>query len=229
MKFRVLLLMFLSIAATAQIKEDKSSIYFDVFAGIPVGKYHTMLKETNANRSNFGFALGYFVSPYKGKKPSKVFYGAEMSYQANGSDAIVSYISGTYRAVFSTFALNGVVRYRPIWWASKINPFFDAYCGPKIYGQKIIEYISEQETSKVWSLPRTMLNYGIGAGTGFQLHTPSGKGIYLDVGIYYQQADPRKIIKRNSIGIDGDGNVNYQQIMSSTNQWKIKAGITGFH
>ena len=230
MKNKVLFLVFLSISATAQnqIQEDKSSVYFQVIAGMPTGKYNTMLKNTKTDASNIGVSAGYLLSHYRGKKPSKLFYGLEFTYQSHGTDAIPAYISGTYDAVFSSVTFNALARYRPIWWSSKINPFFDTFFGPKVMGQRIVEYVDQNTTAKVWALPRTALNYGFGIGSGFKLNMPTGKSLYIDLGIYYQQTDPKKLIKRKSISIDSNGDVKYEQMMLQANQWQIRVGLTGF-
>ena len=54
------------------------------------------------------------------------------------------------------------------------------------------------------------------------------KNAYLDVGLYYQQADATKIIKRNSVSINSVYMVSYKQVVTPTNQIIIKIGLTGF-
>jgi hypothetical protein len=77
------------------------------------------------------------------------------------------------------------------------------------------------------AINRIVPNYGAGVGLGIKL---SGKlkNNYLDIGLYFQQADATKIVKPNSVEINSSYIISYNQIFTSTNQIVVKIGITGF-
>ncbi len=233
---RLLIFLFLTnlliIKSLAQEKppkylEDKYSWYAGLNLGMPVGKYNTVLEESNNAGTKGGLYLGGLINPYKRKKASTVFYGAEIGFQSDGSDAIQLNAPGDFHVTTSTSWLNGVARYRPILWSSKFNPYADAFFGAKMIKTTVVEKINQEDSQDYETYRRIMPNYGLGVGLGIKL---SGqlKNKYLDVGLYYQQADATKIIKRNSMVLSSTYQVSYKQVATSTNQIVIKIGLTGF-
>ena len=220
------------ITALAQEKtpvylEDQYSWYLSLNLGNAVGKYHTILKDANKAGTKGGLVVGGLMNPYKRKRASPVFYGAELGFQSDGRDNVTLITNGDFYVSNNSFWLNGVARYRPILWSSKLNPFADAFFGAKLLKTNVVERISQEETQILEGFSKIVPNYGIGVGIGVKLFGQL-KNSYLDIGLYYQQADPNKIIKRNSVSINTDYSVSYKQVVTPTNQIVIKIGLTGF-
>ena len=234
---RILIILFLTnsliISALAQEKtpkylEDRYSWYVSLNLGNAVGRYHTFLKDANKAGTKGGLVLGGLMNPYKRKRASPVFYGAEIGFQSDGRDDITLNNTETVFYVSNnSFWLNGVARYRPILWSSKFNPYADAFFGAKLIKTNVVEQISQEETQVFEGVSKIVPNYGIGVGVGMKL-TGQLKNTYLDIGLYYQQADPTKIVKRNSVSINSAYVVAYKQVVIPTNQIVVKIGLTGF-
>lgn len=207
--------------------EDKSSAYISILNTNALGRYRNLLNQTQTQTSNIGIAVGYLLNPYKGKRPSPVFYGLEFGYHSGGTDGVVAKVDGDFASKYNNYWLNGVVRYRPLLGSTRLNPYFDGFFGGKLISTNIIEYLSNEETQSLDSFNKLVPNYGLGIGTGIKL-TGSLKNAYLDIGLYYQQTDPTKIVKRNSVVINQNFTVDYQKITSNSNQFIIKIGLTGF-
>lgn len=236
MKPRIYLLLILNcliINAFAQNKvekylEDKYSWYVSLNLGNAVGKYQKILKDANMNGTKGGIVVGGLMNPYKRAKASTIFYGAELGYQSNGQDEdFVSNALGQFYVTNHAFWANGVARYRPILWSSKLNPYADAFFGVKLIRTNVILQQSSDQSETLATVNRIVPNYGAGIGLGIKL-SGQMKNNYLDIGLYYQQADATKIVKPNSVEINSSYLVSYKQILTSTNQIVVKIGLTGF-
>jgi hypothetical protein len=207
--------------------EDRYSWYASLNLGNAVGKYHTVLKDANKAGTKGGLVFGGLMNPYKRKRASPVFYGAEIGFQSDGRDDVDLKAQGDFYVSNNSFWLNGVARYRPILWSSKFNPYADAFFGAKLIKTNVVEQISQDEAQTYKSFSKIVPNYGVGIGIGMKL-TGQLKNSYLDIGLYFQQADPAKIVKRNSVSINSAYVVSTKQVVVATNQIVIKIGLTGF-
>lgn len=207
--------------------EDKYSWYVSLNLGNAIGKYQTILKDASKGGTKGGLVLGGLMNPYKRKKSSTVFYGAEIGFQSDGRDDVVNNSSADFYVSNNSFWLNGVARYRPILWSSKFNPYADAFFGAKLIKTSVVEQINQEQTETYKGFSKIVPNYGVGVGVGMKL-TGQLKNAYLDLGVYYQQADPTKIIRRNSVNINSSYVVSYKQVVTPTNQIIVKIGLTGF-
>lgn len=230
-----LLLIFncLIISAFAQNKaekylEDKYSWYVSLNLGNAIGKYQKILKDADKAGTKGGLVIGGLLNPYKRSKASTVFYGGEFGFQSNGRDEDPFSASlGEFYVANHSFWLNGVARYRPILWSSKLNPYADAFFGAKLIRTTVVEQFGQDESEILKAVNKIVPNYGAGVGLGIKL---SGqlKNNYLDIGLYYQQADATRIVKPNSVEINSTYQASFKQILTSTNQIVVKIGLTGF-
>lgn len=236
MKQRIILLLILNcliIKAIAQDKtekylEDKYSWYVSLNLGNAVGKYQNILKDANKNGTKGGLVIGGLMNPYNRSRASTVFYGGELGYQSNGRDEdFVSNAQGDFYVSNHSFWLNGVARYRPILWSSKLNPYADAFFGAKIIRTAVVEQFGQDESEVLKAINKIVPNYGAGVGIGIKLNGQL-KNNYLDIGLYYQQADATRIVKPNTVEINSSYQASFKQILTSTNQFMIKIGLTGF-
>ena len=236
MKWKInllLILNYLIVSVMAQEKpvkylEDQYSWYVSLNLGNPIGNYHKILKDADNLGTKAGIVLGGLMNPYKRKKASTVFYGAELGYQSNGRDKdLVSNAVGEFYVANNSFWLNGLARYRPILWSSKLNPYADAFFGAKIIRTSVVEQLGQDETEVLKAVNKLVPNYGAGVGLGIKL-TGQLKNTYLDIGVYYQQADATKIVKPNSVEINSSYLTSFKQVLTSTNQIVIKIGLAGF-
>lgn len=234
---RVLLLLAVAnvfiISAIAQNKaekylEDKYSWYVSLNLGNAVGNYQKILKDADKAGSKGGLVIGGLMNPYKRSRASTVFYGGEFGFQSNGRDKEpISASLGDFYVANHSFWLNGLARYRPILWSSKLNPYADAFFGAKLIRTTVVEQFGQDESEILKAVNKIVPNYGAGVGLGIKL---SGqlKNNYLDIGLYYQQADATRIVKPNSVEINGTYQASFKQILTSTNQIVVKIGLTGF-
>ncbi len=236
MKWKInllLILNYLIVSVMAQEKpvkylEDQYSWYVSLNLGNPIGNYHKILKDADNLGTKAGIVLGGLMNPYKRKKASTVFYGAELGYQSNGRDKdFVSNALGEFYVANNSFWLNGLARYRPILWSSKLNPYADAFFGAKIIRTSVVEQLGQDETEVLKAVNKLVPNYGAGVGLGIKL-TGQLKNTYLDIGVYYQQADATKIVKPNSVEINSSYLTSFKQVLTSTNQIVVKIGLAGF-
>lgn len=236
MKPRIYLLIVLNcliISAVAQDKtgkylEDKYSWYVSLNLGNAVGNYQKILEDADKAGTKGGLVIGGLMNPYKRSKASTVFYGGEFGFQSNGRDKEpISASLGEFYVANHSFWLNGVARYRPILWSSKLNPYADAFFGAKLIRTSVVEQFGQDESEILKAVNKLVPNYGAGVGLGIKL---SGqlKNNYLDIGLYYQQADATRIVKPNSVEINGTYQASFKQILTSTNQIVVKIGLTGF-
>ncbi|CAH0994437.1 hypothetical protein EMA8858_00547 [Emticicia aquatica] len=213
---------------TPKYLEDQYSWYLSLNLGNALGKYHDILKESEKAGIKGGIVIGGLMNPYKRKHPSTVFYGAEFGYQSEGRDGVtLTNAEGDFYVSNNAFWLNGLARYRPVLWSSKFNPYADAFFGAKLIKTSVVEQLGQDETQVLDGIARIVPNYGLGVGLGIKLFGQL-KNNYLDIGVYYQQADATKIVKRNSVNINSDYRVSFKQVLTNTNQIVIKIGITGF-
>lgn len=212
---------------TPKYLEDEYSWYLSLNLGNAIGKYQTVLKDANKGGTKGGLVLGGLMNPYKRKRASPVFYGAEIGFQSDGRDELTLNAQGDFFVTNNSYWLNGVARYRPILWSSKFNPYADAFFGGKLIKTNVIEQISQDERQTYEGFSKIVPNYGFGVGLGIKLFGQL-KNSYLDIGLYYQQADPTKLIKRNSVIINSAYAVSYKQVVTPTNQIVVKIGLTGF-
>ncbi|MFY7910029.1 MAG: hypothetical protein ACOVO2_10775 [Emticicia sp.] len=226
--FNCLIISVMAQKTTERYLEDQYSWYVSLSLGNPTGNYHKILKEADNAGTKAGIVIGGLMNPYKRKKASTVFYGFEAGFQSNGRDKdFVSNALGEFYVANYSFWLNGVARYRPILWSSKINPYADAFFGPKIIRTAVVEQFGQDETEILKAVNKLVPNYGAGVGLGIKL---SGqlKNSYLDIGLYYQQADATRIVKPNSVEINSSYLTSFKQVLTSTNQIVVKIGLTGF-
>jgi hypothetical protein len=213
---------------TEKYLEDKYSWYVSLNLGNAIGKYQKILKDANMNGTKGGIVVGGLMNPYKRSKASPVFYGAELGYQSNGRDEeFVSNALGEFYVANHSFWANGVARYRPILWSSKLNPYADAFFGAKLIRTTVVEQFGQDESEILKAVNKIVPNYGAGVGLGIKL---SGqlKNNYLDIGLYYQQADATRIVKPNTVEINSSYQASFKQILTNTNQIVVKIGLTGF-
>lgn len=212
---------------TPKYLEDQYSWYLSLNLGNAIGKYQTVLKDVNKGGMKGGLVLGGLLNPYKRKAASPVFYGAEIGFQSDGRDELTLNAQGDFFVTNNSYWLNGVARYRPILWSSKINPYADVFFGGKLIKTNVVEQISIDERQTFESFSKIVPNYGVGVGLGIKLFGQL-KNSYLDIGLYYQQADPTKLVKRNSVIINSAYIVSYKPVVTPTNQIVVKIGLTGF-
>ena len=212
---------------TPKYLEDRYAWYTSLSVGSAIGRYQTILKEADKASTKVGFVAGGLMNPYKRKRASTVFYGAEFGFQSNGRESVTTNALGDFYVSNNSFWLNGLARYRPILWSSKLNPYADAFFGAKLIKTNVVEQFGEDETQFLEEFAKVVPNYGLGVGVGIKL---SGqlKNNYLDIGLYYQQADATKIIRPNSVEISNNYAVSYKQVLTATNQIVIKIGLSGF-
>jgi hypothetical protein len=208
--------------------EDKYSYFIALSMGNAVGNYKTILKEGNKAGTKFGLTGGVLFNPYGRKKASPVFYGVEIGFQGDGREDPITTYSGDFRVSNTSYWMNGLARYRPVLWSSKINPYADAFFGAKVIQTSLVEQLNEDESETLERWTKVTPNYGLGVGVGIKLFG-SMKNAYLDIGIYYQQADATKIVKPNTVEIDNNFEYKSKQVLTTTNQWVVKVGITGFN
>jgi hypothetical protein len=211
-----------------QYIEDKYSYFLALNLGNAIGSYRTILKEGNKAGTKFGLTGGILFNPYGRKKASPVFYGAEVGFQGDGREDPITTFSGDFRVSNNSYWLNGLARYRPVLWSSKINPYADAFFGAKIIQTLLVEQLNEEDSETLERWTKVTPNYGLGIGVGIKLFG-SMKNAYLDIGVYYQQAEATKIVKPNTVEIDNNFAYKSKQILTTTNQWVVKIGITGFN
>ncbi|MFN3489083.1 MAG: hypothetical protein ACK4YV_08105 [Emticicia sp.] len=213
---------------TEKYLEDKYSWYVSLNLGNAVGKYQNILKDANKNGTKGGLVIGGLMNPYNRSRASTVFYGGEFGFQSNGRDEKPFSASlGEFYVANYSFWLNGVARYRPILWSSKLNPYADAFFGAKVIRTAVVEQFGQDESEVLKAVNKLVPNYGAGVGIGIKLGEQL-KNNYLDIGLYYQQADATRIVKPNSVEINGTYQASFKQILTSTNQIVIKIGLTGF-
>ncbi|WP_337042724.1 hypothetical protein [Emticicia sp. 17c] len=208
--------------------EDKYSIYCALNLASATGSYYNILKDGGRGGLKGGVSVGGLLNPYGRKRASTVFYGAEIGIQGDGREDPSTSVSGDFRVTNTSYWLNGLVRYRPILWSSKINPYVDAFMGAKMIQTSLIEQVDEESSQTLDRWTKFTPNYGLGVGIGIKLFG-SMKNNYLDIGIYYQQAEATKIVKPNSVVINSNFEFSSKQVLTTTNQFIIKIGITGFH
>lgn len=213
---------------TDKYLEDKYSWYISLNLGNAVGNYQKILEDADKAGTKGGLVIGGLMNPYKRSRASTVFYGGEFGFQSNGRDKTPFSASlGDFYVANHSFWLNGVARYRPILWSSKLNPYADAFFGAKLIRTSVVEQFGQDESEILKAVNKIVPNYGAGVGLGIKL---SGqlKNNYLDIGLYYQQADATRIVKPNSVEINGTYQASFKQILTSTNQIVVKIGLTGF-
>lgn len=213
---------------TEKYLEDKYSWYVSLNLGNAVGNYQKILEDADKTGTKGGLVIGSLMNPYKRSKASTVFYGGEFGFQSNGRDKEpISASLGEFYVANHSFWLNGVARYRPILWSSKLNPYADAFFGAKLIRTSVVEQFGQDESEILKAVNKLVPNYGAGVGLGIKL---SGqlKNNYLDIGLYYQQADATRIVKPNSVEINGTYQASFKQILTSTSQIVVKIGLTGF-
>jgi len=208
--------------------EDKYSYFFNLTLGNALGNYRAILKEGNKSGGKFGASAGILFNPYGRTKASPVFYGLEGGIQADGKEYPTTGYSGDFRVTNTSFLLNGLARYRPVLWSSKFNPYADAFVGAKLIQTGLVEQLNEDESETLKKWTTVTPNYGIGVGVGVKLFG-SLKNSYLDIGIYYQQAEATRIVRPNTIEIDNNFEFKSKQVLTTTNQLVVKIGITGFN
>ncbi|WP_341225605.1 hypothetical protein [uncultured Arcticibacterium sp.] len=228
MRYFLVLVVLIGFKANAQ-EVDKGSWYVHLVSGSATGEYKTYLDNFNRKTSKIGFDGGFlFNLQRKSGINSPVQIGAEVGFMPWGTDPVDSQIGGSFSNSHRSFWINGVVRYRPILAASKINPFFDLFMGPEFVNSTITEVLSTDETTNIIKVAKTTKNYGLGAGLGIKRENRNGELRYIDIGFYYQYAEKVRSIRRNSAFILSDGTTDYIETIIKPTTIQVKLGFTGF-
>ncbi|MBA4852697.1 hypothetical protein [Emticicia sp. BO119] len=206
---------------------NKFSFFTVMNMGNGAGKYQTLLKERNRLGTQFGISGGLLLNPFFGKKSFPIMIGGEVGTINYWERPITSYPGDFSITTFSNW-LNVLVRYRPILWSSRFNPYIDAFYGVKYINSSLWENLGEDGARDLQKWTTTTPNYGVGIGVGLKLFR-SEKNLYFDVGIYYKQADATKILKPNSVLIDNSFGITSTEIVTNTNLWVVKLGLTWFN
>lgn len=208
---------------------DKGSWYVSLVNSNAAGSYKTYLTDYGKSTSKVGFVAGYLRNPQvKSNINSPIQIGGEFGFMPWGADRVDSYTNGSFENKHQTIWLNFVGRYRPVLGASKINPFFDLFAGPEFLQTKVLEYISEAESRKLYGKTVVTKNYGAGLGAGYKFVKKNGELRYIDLGVYYQYAEKAKIARRNSFRIINGGYLDFDESLVKPTTMQIRLSLTGF-
>lgn len=225
--FLFLLLMVSQVADAQELLGGQSSVYISGVNSWASGKYKTSLRSSGANITDFGILFGY-LKKVKPEVDFPLMIGGEIGYQNQGAGTVDAQIGGDFRSSNSCFWLNGVARYRPVFWSARINPYLDVSAGPKVVSAGIYEQFNAEEYTRLDGKTSVVFNTTVGIGLGVKIPTPQARSVYFDMGLYYQQTSPTKIVERNSVYIDSNSQIGYRQQITPINNTQLRFGLTWF-
>jgi hypothetical protein len=232
---RILVIFFVFIGhsfAQSNPEEMLDSKFYSVsiLVNNPLGKYKKDIKTNLSNLNSAGLSISYYFNPrYNSSMSNKVFLGAEIGLlgqkqtQFNGK-----ILDGDFYINHRQTWLNLGFKYRPNLWPTRLNPYFEATAGPKIYTSNFIENYGEDQTDKILGTRAFTLNYGIGVGCGYKIMSSIAKSTYLELGVKYNASNSLKIMNKEKVGFD-DFNAAYSNKIQVRPQDLIfNLGITNF-
>lgn len=225
--FLILSCFFNSSVFAQKLYGDRTSLYVNV-----IGNWATGLNKQNLQRANVGTAAigasAGFLYNVKKDVQFPLSLGAEFGIQNMGRDA-VSISNGNGLSVSNNaYWVNGMLRYRPVYWASIINPFVDLGAGPMVVSTGILEQLNQDESTRIDGKNTVVFNTTIGIGAGLKLPRTNGHQLYLDVGLYFRQTGSNKIIERKSVKVTANNQLIFREQISAFNSTQLKVGITVF-
>ena len=229
--FAVLLLLTVSSSVFAQKPIiSRSNLYLSGLASFASGKYAKSIEKTNFSTQSFGGVFGYVYNPWKKNDLTfPVSVGGEFGIVALGSGRVENRTSiSEFRSSNTSYWLNVVARYRPIYWTNIVSPFVDLAFGPKIISTGVYEQFNEEEYDRLTGKTNVVFNTTLGAGIGVKMPNPEGNTVYFDVGIYYQQTNPTRIVERNSVIVFSRNDIDFREQVTPLNNAQIRVGLTWF-
>ena len=224
----VIILVFSFSFSTAQ-EADKGSWYANMILANATGSYNDYLLFHQRKTNKVGFSFGYVANiQRKSQLSSPVQIGAEFGFVPWGKDGVNSQVGGSFSHSHNSLWINGVARFRPILTPSKINPFLDLSIGPEFIFSGVTEIFGSGETRRLEGLTGTTRNYGLALGAGIKREKESGELRYIDISLNYQFVDKVRTIRRNSVYIDSDFNLDFAQTIIKPNTLQVRLGFTGF-
>lgn len=208
---------------------DKAAYSVSLMKSFPTGSYKNYLRSIDDPASTFGATLVYLVNPFKKReRSSQLFVGGEFGFQGNKQKDIINQYGGSFYVSYSEIWLNAYLRYRPVLWSSRINPYVDVFAGPKVFNARIMENVSDEEQYKIDKMNSVALNYGIGAGVGLRASKEGEAAKYIDIGVYINGSNPVRQMDRKSVLVNSTAEVYFEKKVVTPNQLQVKLGFTGF-
>lgn len=217
-----------TVADAQRVINYKSTPYLAGFGSFANGKFAQSLQKSNANTQSFGGLFG-LVSKLGTDVTFPVSVGGEVGIQGLGAGTVDNRtFVGEFRTSNTAYWLNAVARYRPMYWASVINPFLDLSVGPKVISTGVFEQFGPEEYTRIDGKTTVVLNTTVGGGIGIKLPSQEGTIQYLDIGVYYQQTGATKIVERNTVTLLPGNELIFRQQVSPLNNTQVRLGITWF-
>lgn len=220
-QIKVVIVLFFGFTSQAQLI-DKGAISVSIVNANGIADFSETL---TSGKSKLGFAAAYIINPLKKQERNPPLnVGVELGLMPWGREGFGDFYFTKYGSTW----LNGVMRYRPILSASKINPFVDFSGGYYFYNAKIYEQISSEEQRVLKAEKKAVRNFAIGAGVGVKHIKANGDLRYIDLGLYYQRADKFLSIRRGTPKLNAQSSAVYDVEFVQPTNLQIRLGLTGF-
>lgn len=193
---------------------------------IPAREYRSVVNNDFGNLG-YGFDAGMVFNPGKDKKPSAIHLGLDFGYSIYGVEK-----TGAFKTSFQVYTIGGLARLMPLRVKGKITPFVDGLVGVRVYNARtkvdknLLDIVLNTDYPEVVSnINDTGLCKEL--GVGFTTNPPASKAVpSFTLRVLYQWNGSGRYVVANSLQVNPNGTVTYQQGRAGLSMFVIQAGIS---
>lgn len=213
------------------IRFSSVNFYFTLQSAIPSSEFRKVIDNEFGNLG-YGLGTGIVISPLGENKPSPFLLGLDFGYFTYGQEKQEATANTpSLKTSHNVFTWNAVGRLKPKHYRGRVTPFADGLIGVKLFNSKTkidknISHIifNDNQREVINNVKDTGLNYGVGVGFYTNPKKQNHPGFTLR--ILYLWGDEVKYVVRNSVMMDGNGNVTFSTDRANTSMVIVQLGIT---
>jgi len=202
-----------------------ASFHLSPLVTIPASEYRSVVNNDFGNLG-YGFGAGLVINPGRDRKPSAIHLGLDFGYSLYGVEK-----TGAFKTSFQVYTIGGLARLQPQRIKGKVTPFADGLVGLRIYNARtkldkdLLDVVFNTDTPEVISdINDTGLCKEL--GIGLIVNPPGNKAAAgFTLRILYQWNGSARYVVANSLQVDQNGIVTYQQGRANLSMFAIQAGI----
>lgn len=209
------------------------SLYLN--SSFPLGDFK---KAVDNPEGGAGFGVGgNMMFNLKGQQQrGPLAIGLDFSYLTFGRDKIdATSTTPPYKTTFNYYSICPILRVIPTDRETGFTPFVDGMIGVKIFNTRtkidknaLNVVLNNNQPEVIHTTNDAGLGYGLGAGWYVRKKSegPNSVNASFTFRVMYLWGDPTSYVKRGSLMVDGNGNVNYETGHTNTNMLLVQLGLS---
>jgi len=213
------------------IRFSSVNFYLAFQSAVPSNEFRKVIDNQFGNLG-YGIGTGIVISPLGENRPSPILLGLDFGYFTYGQEKHeATSTTPALKTSHNVFTWNAIGRLKPKQYRGRVTPFVDGLLGLKLFNSKTkidknISHIifNDNQREVINNVKDTGLNYGL--GVGFYTNPTKANHPGFTLRVLYLWGDEVKYVVRNSVMMDGNGNVTFSTDRANTSMVIVQLGIT---